>query len=546
MTLPSRPLLPALLAALALTAAPGARAAGEAPAPAPADTGLSPLLPLPDPAPEAPPAPSPSPVADILAAPAPVVPFAEPLGLEDAIARALDANFDVQLQRLTTTTSNDTVEIARSDYDPTLTASASTGQAKADRATVDTNGNILPIAGTRSDDDNARLSLSQKIPLGATITGTTRLNRNERTRTTPADLNPAYNSDVGISVRQPLLKGAGSTINNAALERARLGTARAKADFSAQVFTVVRDVEVAYSNLALAREQVGIRSFSLEVRKKLYEENRARREAGVATDLEVLQAEVGVATAARDLLLARQTARDREDELLRLLGQETFENPVGPVALPPIGEPVIDLAASLARARANTPEYASALASIRQQEIDVASAKNARLPQLDLGAQAGYNSTDATANDAATNLWSGDGYNWQVDLSLSFPWGFREERARLRQARAGRDREELRLAQIEQQILVSVRNAVRALETGAENLRLSTLAARLSGREFEVEKARYDSGLSTFRRVQESQDAYDQARLAELQAKVSLRTAQANLDRLEGNAAERYQITLAP
>lgn len=544
MTLPARSLLPTLATLLALHAQPGVRAAVDESAPA--ETGLSPLLPRTEVAPAEPPPAPPSPVAAILAAPAPVVPFAEPLKIEAAIARALEANFDLQLQRLTTTTTTESVEIARSDYDPTLTASASTGQSQSTRATVDANGNILPVPGTRSDDENARLSLSQKIPLGATITGTTRLNRNERTQASSSTLNPAYNSDVGLSVRQPLLKGAGTTINNAALERARLGTTRARADFAAQVFTVVRDVEVAYSNLALAREQVGIRSFSLEVRKKLYEENRARREAGVATDLEVLQAEVGVATAARDLLLSRQTARDREDELLRLLGQETFENPVGPVALPPIGEPVIDLAASLARARANTPEYASALASIRQQEIDVTSAKNARLPQLDLGAQAGFNNTDATAKDATTNLWSGDGYNWQVDLSLSFPWGFREERARLRQARAGRDREELRLAQIEQQILVSVRNAVRALETGAENLRLSTLAAQLSGREYEVEKARYDSGLSTFRRVQETQDAFDQAKLAELQAKVSLRTAQANLDRLEGNAAERYQITLAP
>jgi hypothetical protein len=63
---------------------------------------------------------------------------------------------------------------ARASFDrtqtPTLTASASTGQSQTTRATVDANGNILPIAGTRSDDDNARLSLSQKIPLGATIT----------------------------------------------------------------------------------------------------------------------------------------------------------------------------------------------------------------------------------------------------------------------------------------------------------------------------------------------------------------------------------------
>ncbi len=487
-----------------------------------------------------------SPVADILEAEPPVTPYADPLSLESAIARALEANFDIQIQRRTAAVTTEAEEIARAGYDPTLVVSASTGQFQTTRATVDANGNIIPTSGIRTDTDQARVSLTQRIPLGTTITGTSRLNRTERNVPTLTSFNPAYDSDVGILIRQPLLRGAGSSINNAAIERARLGTERARADFAARVFTVVRDVEIAYSLLALAREQVGIRAFSLEVRKRLLEENRTRRDTGVATDLEVLQAEVGVASAARDLLLARQTARDREDELLRLLGHESFEHPVGPVTLAPEFAPAIDIAASLERARANTPEYFSALAAIRQQEIDVRTARNNRLPQLDLNAGAGYSSTDPSLREAGSGIWDGDGYDWQVGLSLSLPWGFREERARLRQARAGREREELRLAQVEQDILASVRNAVRALETNSENLRLSTLTAQLSEREFEVEKARYDSGLSTFRRVQEAQDRYDQSRIAELQAKVNLRVAQANLDRLEGTAPTRYRLTLAP
>lgn len=534
-----------LLAAPALRAADQATAPTETPAAPPPETGLTPL---PAPAAEVPPA-SPaerSPVADIMAAPPPVTPYADALTLEDAIAQSLAANFDIQIQRVTSKAATEAEAIARSDYDPTLAVTASTRQSQGIRTTVDANGNIIPGAGTRVDNDDARLSLSQKIPLGTTITGSTALNRRDSNRATATPPDPAYDSDVAITVRQPLLRGAGVEVNNAALDRARLGTERARADFAAEVFSVVRDVEVGYANLAYAREQVGIRAFSLEVRKKLLDEIRARRDTGVATDLEVLQAEVGVASAARDLVLARQTARDREDELLRLLGQEAFENPVGPVALPPVATPTVNVAASLERARSNTPEYFSALAAIRQQEIDVRSATNARLPQLDLDATAGYTNTDRELRASNANLWDGNGYNWRVGASLSFPWGFREERARLRQARAGREREGLRLAQIEQTILVNVRNAVRALETGVENLRLSSLTAELRAREFETEKARYDSGLSTFRRVQESQDDLDQARLAELQAKVNLRVAQANLDRLEGTASERYRLKLLP
>lgn len=541
-----------LLAALAaLPATPALAqdsAAPETPAPAttdtapPEDTGLTPIPePPPPPTPVEPP---PSPVADIVAAPPAVTPYAEPLSLESAIAQALDANFDIQIQRNVTKSTVENEEIARSIYDPTLSASAGTGQRQT--IEVDANGNIAPFSSRRTDTDSADVSLSQRIPLGTVVTGSSFLDRNDRNHVDDNTLDPSYSSGVSLSVSQPLLRGAGASINNAAIERARLGTKRAHADFAASVFTVVRDVEVAYANLALAREFLGIRAFSLEVRKKLFEENRTRRETGVATDLEVLQAEVGVATAARDLLLARQDARDREDELLRLLGHETFENPVGPVTLPPAEIAPVDLAASLTRARSNTPELTSALAAIQQQEIDIRTARNDRLPDLNLDASAGYSGTDADLRGRSSNLWTGEGYNWSAGLRLTFPWGFRAEKARLRQARAGREREELRLAQTEQDILVSVRNAVRDLETSLENLRLSSLAATLSGREFEVEKARYDSGLSTFRRVQEAQDDYDQARLSELQAKVNLRTAQANLDRLEGTAPARYNLTLTP
>lgn len=534
----------ALLLAAALAALPRAFAQAETPPPSePAETGLTSL---PAPAATAPTTePAPSAVADLLAAPTPAPSTAAEFTLDQAVTLALQVNFDLRMQRLTSRSTADAEVIARADYDPTVSVSATTRQSQS-TTTVDANGISIPTVGARIDNDSASLNITQRVPLGTTVTGSTSLARRDSNRTNAAPPDPSYSNDVTLTVRQPLLKGAGVTVNNAAIERAKLGTERAAADFAARVFTVVRDVEIAYANLAYAREQVAIRAFSLEVRKKLHEENRVRRETGVATDLEVLQAEVAVASAARDLLLAGQTARDREEDLMTLLGDTAFDGSIGPVSVPVPAQEPTDLTASLQRARANTPEYFSALASIRQQEIDITTARNARLPQLDLSASAGYANTDETLRNSNANLWDGNGYSWNVGASLSFPWGFREERARLRQARAGREREELRLAQVEQTILASVREAVRAVETSRESLRLSALTATLRAREFEVEKARYDSGLSTFRRVQETQDDLDQARLAELQAKVNLRTAQASLDRLEGTAAARYRLSLEP
>ena len=456
------------------------------------------------------------------------------LTLDAAVAQALAANFDVRLQRITTATSTDSEEIARAPFDPRLKATVSTG--------------VTENPAVRDEARATSLSASQKITSGATFTAATNLNRGESSNppTNGTRFNPAYNSDFGLALSQPLLKGRGLALNRAKIERARLGTTRSRADFTGAVLAVVRDVEVAYANLAFARQQESVRAFSLKVREKLLEENRARRDTGVATDLEVLQSEVGVANASRDLLLARQTTRDRADELLRLLGREQFDAPLGELTLPDVEFTAPDPSATFTRALANTPEYASARASIQQQELDVFTSKNDRLPQLDFGASAGLNADASNAGRAASELGNNDTYNWQLDLTLSFPWGFRAENARLRLARAGLDSEQVRLSQIEQTLLVQVRTALRALSTGQENLRLSTLSTTLSARQFELEKARYESGLSTFRAVQQSQDDLDLARLAELQARISLRVAQANLDRLEGTALTRYRLTLFP
>jgi outer membrane protein TolC len=101
-------------------------------------------------------------------------------------------------------------------------------------------------------------------------------------------------------------------------------------------------------------------------------------------------------------------------------------------------------------------------------------------------------------------------------------------------------REETRLLQLEQRILVDVRSAIRTVDTNIEALRITNLSTQLSEEQYELEKARFDAGLSTFRRVQEAQEDLDTARVREVQAEVSLAVARAELARLEGSSLERF------
>ncbi|HRP04661.1 MAG TPA: TolC family protein, partial [Opitutaceae bacterium] len=153
-------------------------------------------------------------------------------------------------------------------------------------------------------------------------------------------------------------------------------------------------------------------------------------------------------------------------------------------------------------------------------------------------------SREASYEDAATNVWNRDGYDWQVDLTFRMPWRFREEKARYRIAQGNIHREEVRYRQLDQALMAQVRTAVRAVQTNKESVSISGLATELSAKQYDLERERLKAGLTTSRRVLEAQDDLESARVNELQAKVSLRIAQAELERLEGTSLSRFKINI--
>ncbi len=461
-----------------------------------------------------------------------------PLTLEECVARALDKNFDLQLQRFASDNAREQVTIADATFDPSLFSTiAAAGRRDSSLGTV-----------LDTQDQSSTLGVTQRILSGATLTARTALDRGkERPYTSPPLFNPVYTSDLSLSATQPLLKGFGVTINRAAIQRARLGVTRANLDFKSAVLNLIRDVESAYYTLAFSREQLAVRQLSLDVAQTLFDENKSRLDTGVATSLDVLQSEVGVANARRDLIVAEQSVRDNEDALLRLIGRFEFSARPGRVSLPdePSPAPPVSFERSYALALANTPEFASGKLLAEQLRLDLAVAKNNRLPSLDLGAAVGYNGGGRRdAGDALASAASGDSRNWQVDLTLSVPWGLRSERAAYRQARNNLDRQETFLRQLDQNLLVRVRSAVRAVETSRESVTVSSLATRLSERQFEAEKARYQAGRSTYRFVEDARRDLDAARVNEQLARVNLRIALAELARLEAASLARYDVRL--
>jgi outer membrane protein TolC len=142
------------------------------------------------------------------------------------------------------------------------------------------------------------------------------------------------------------------------------------------------------------------------------------------------------------------------------------------------------------------------------------------------------------------NLPNDHGNNWNLGMTYSMPWGQQSDKANYRSTLANLRSSKVRLDQLEQTLVVNVRTAVRAVETNLVAVEIAAKATELSAKQYDLQKARFDAGLSTARLVLQAQDDLETARFNELGAKVALRQAVVEVNRLEGSSLTRYRVQL--
>jgi outer membrane protein TolC len=462
---------------------------------------------------------------------------AAPLTLGDVVRRALSKGFDMELQSYDFDIAKDSVADARSVFAPRLSATAGKNVTRigADE--------LLPA--TRSEGINTSVGVFQRLTSGADLGIGASLDRSE-INPAFATLNPAYASALTLAVRQPLLKGFGSSVNRAAIRSAEIGFDNAGRSYRARALDVIRAAETAYYQLAGAREQLQVVRVSLELADRLLNEARSRRRAGMATKLDELQAQVGVSNARRAVVQAENTVKSAEDALLALAGRFELDEALGVAQLQesaPSVLPSVDQSYELALK--SQPELLSARASLDLAKLDLSLAKDDLKPSLDLDLALGFNGDDSNGRRAFDRAVASESSSWQAGVTMTYPLGRTGEKARYRQSKAALNRDQLALQQLEQDTLVQVRNAVRDIQTGVESVKLAAESADLSEQQYEYESARFRAGLSTSRRVLEAQIDLENARVALVQAKLSLQTSLAVLRRIEGTGLEHYGIQLA-
>ncbi len=363
-------------------------------------------------------------------------------------------------------------------------------------------------------------------------------------------LNPQWTQEARLTVTIPLLRGLGRAANESTLLIARHSRDLSVDQFERTLSDSIYQVMAAYWDLVFSIETKKVKEQSVEVANRLLEDTKRRLERGLAARIDVTQAEAGRASQLEGILTADAAVHNTTDRLKRLvdpslLREETLLAPVDPPLAP--GGDLEERRAveeSLELAMSKRPELRQLRTQLLSQDVRIAKARNDRLPRADLVTAGSLNGVEGTLAESNKEVRSSDFYDYSALLSFEYALEGSSARAALQGAELEKRRLILQARNLENQVLVEIREAVRAIKTNEKRIEATRHARRLAQEQLEGELNRNEHGLSTTFRVLDVQEDLVLARTNELKALIDYTLSQHKLDQVTGTLLEKNGVIL--
>ena len=382
-------------------------------------------------------------------------------------------------------------------------------------------------------------------------------------------MNPTYGNTLRFNFTQPLLKGFGFNVSRREIIVARNNLDISVNQFQSVLMDTIYKVQEAYWNLVYSIEDYKVKQQSLQLARDLLAKNKKEVEVGKLAPIEILNAETVVASREADILQAEALTRRNED-LLRDLLYLTEEGEMSTKRIVPSDKPSfirkdISLDEALKEALEKRPELRMKKINIETNELNMGVAKNQMLPGLDLqfsywspglaGDRILYQNDNPfegvigkeegspadSLRDAFKLLYD----NWTIGLTLSIPLSSFTTRADYVRAKMELEKSQLELENIEKQIFLDVKNAVRDIETNAKRVQAYRLARELAEERLEAEVKKLNVGLTTNYFVLQYQEGLARERSLELKSLIDYNLAWARLEQAVGASLEKRNIKIS-
>lgn len=312
---------------------------------------------------------------------------------------------------------------------------------------------------------------------------------------------PLGNFRTSFSLVQSLFQG-GRILNG--YEQARLDRAATEQVAGRQRQEVIFQVARSYYRLLLAQEELAVTEAAVKAAEANADLARARYEAGLVVESDLLSARVRLAALRQQEIAARNEvplARSALNDAIGLPLETGVTTPEKLELRPERHPPGEDLEGLALQKR---PDYRQV--SLQEQALEraLASARGAYLPSID--ARAAYELNHFHPVTEGQD-------NWSVGVVLQWnAFNGGADRARVAEARANLERTRALRQRLRSAIGVQVREASLHLRTARERVSVAETAVAQAEESLRMNRDRYEAGLTTIVDLLASEAALTQAR----------------------------------
>ena len=306
-------------------------------------------------------------------------------------------------------------------------------------------------------------------------------------------------------------------------------------DYRKGMMEILARAEIAYWNLYEAQEKHRITGESLRMANELLKDSRIRLQLGKGTELELMQAEAGVALrdasryeASSDLSVARS-------QLLIFLGRKDVGKEI--VATDkPIYHPASPKFKELWKiAFDSNPEFVVLRKRIDLDDLKIVLARNAKLPQLDFTVGYAFSGIGSSAGRSFHAAEDQDYPSWTGGLQLRVPiMGDDKAEHELKATQLRKKATELGLSNFTNELENSLRASIYTVESYRQNGDRYLKVIQFNEKVLDTQLASNEAGKSSSRDVLEAEEDLFEVKVTGLTNTIRYQRAMLELELLSG------------
>ncbi|HLK85425.1 MAG TPA: TolC family protein [Candidatus Binataceae bacterium] len=499
------------------------------------------------------------------------------LSLKQAIYIGLMNNPNVKVAELDPLASEEGVKVANGAFDPALTAEG------------DIIKSVIPVSspfqvqGSRAFSNKLYdwdFGLNKVSALTNGTFGITFDNERALSNSSFSSINPSYVPQLALSVSQPILRNFGWNFATLNVRIAESSQKASQWNMAQTIQDFVLRIGTDYWNVVEAEENLQVAEYALRLNSDLVRQNRISLQVGTLAPIDLQEAQSAEATSAANVYTAQAAQRAAR----AALRQDVMMNPSStfvPQEIEPTDRPNPAREASpneevaLETAIQYRPSLEAMREAIRGALMQVKYSENQTLPQLNLGAQFGLNSTAGTTpcirnftgltsgncaanplvprsgtklpfggiyGDALNRLFGFSFYNYAAVLNFEYPLDNAAARAVLAQTRVQYESLRMQYRASISSAVVAVQTALANLEADQKRVQATREATYYAAQALHDEEIRFRVGMATTHDLLQFQEQLISAQGNQVQAEVDLEDARLSLEHEQGTLLRAFQI----